>query len=175
MSRKMMMLCPAVAFALSAAAGSLTMAKPLTAEQEAATDVRFGPGQVPWKPVLPGKLPDLDPYWDYNPDMILCAQTIIEIGTGRAHTCEGLTGPRCLAACVGTDEEAACRSACEDRGAVFCTPSKLEARRGFDDDDDDFHKLLDDHDLIDLLDDHDFDDVDTLVYVNTEFCLEADL
>jgi hypothetical protein len=161
MLRKILLLCPALAFALPFIAANPTMARPLTAE---ATPANWG---------------DRDDGDDLQ--LAVCVQTQIFVQTGdnhRAYECDTLTGPTCLASCAGeTGERAAtCRSQCDGDGAMFCSPS-LKSRWGglggwHDDDDDDDFQGIGDHDDDD--DDHDFDD-DQTIFIDTETCLELAL
>ncbi|WAS94754.1 hypothetical protein [Nannocystis punicea] len=116
MLRKILMLCPALAFALPFIAATPSMARPLSIPVEAS---EWG-GQ------------------DFGDDVLLavCTQTQILVQTGfdddRAYECDTLAGPSCLATCDNVAGEAVqtCRSQCDGQGAMFCTPSDLKARWG---------------------------------------------
>ncbi|PCC71762.1 hypothetical protein SAMN02745121_03114 [Nannocystis exedens] len=152
MLRKILMLCPALAFALPLLAAGPSMARPLSIPAQ--------PAEWCWGD---------DDCGDFGEDLLLavCVQTQIFVQTGehdRAYECDTLTGPTCLASCAGEtgDAGAACRSQCDGAGALFCAPSDLKARwGGFNDDDDD--------------DDDHHDEQDNLVFINTETCLELNL
>ena len=151
MLRKILMLCPALAFALPLVAAGPSLARPLSLPAQ--------PAEWCWGG---------DDCGDFGDDLLLavCTQIQIFVQTGqddRAYDCDTLAGPTCLASCAGEGGDL-CRSQCDGGGALFCAPSDLKTRWGGwnDDDDDD--------------DDHDNDnDQDDLVFINTETCLELNL
>ncbi|PCC71764.1 hypothetical protein SAMN02745121_03116 [Nannocystis exedens] len=154
MLRKLLMLCPALAFALPFIAATPSMARPLSIPAQ--------PAEWCWGG---------DDCGDFGEDLLLavCTQTQIFVQTGehdRAYDCDTLAGPSCLATCDNVAGEATetCRSQCDGAGAMFCAPSELKAR--WDDDDDD------DHDF-DHIDEDDFGE--DALFVNTETCLELNL
>ncbi|MCY1010244.1 hypothetical protein OV079_32690 [Nannocystis pusilla] len=160
MLRKILMLCPALAFALPFIAATSSMARPLSIPAQPA-EWCWGGGDC----------------GDFGDDLLLavCTQTQIFVQTGqddRAYDCDTLTGPSCLASCDDVAGEAlqTCRSQCDGAGAMFCAPSDLKTRGGGwhddDDDDDDF-----DHGGFDP---GDFDPEETL-FVDTQTCLELNL
>lgn len=157
MLRKILLLCPAIAFALPFIAATPSLAKPLS---------------IPAQPAEWG-----DQWNQFDEDLLLavCVQTQIFVQTGqsdRAYDCDTLTGPTCLANCAGDDADT-CRSQCNGDGAMFCSPS-LKSRWGgnqgwgpgwgpwggfgpnWDDDDQDF-------------------DQDEALFVDTQTCLELNL
>ncbi|MCY1059296.1 hypothetical protein [Nannocystis sp. SCPEA4] len=161
MLRKILMLCPTLAFALPLLAAGPSMARPLSIPAQ--------PAEWCWGG---------DDCGNFGDDLLLavCVQTQIFIATGeddRAYKCDTLTGPTCLSNCAGQtgDDAATCRSQCDGAGALFCAPSDLKTRHGDDDDDDD------DHDNDFDFDDIDFDDIDPddTLFVDTQTCLELNL
>jgi len=154
MLRKILLLCPAIAFALPFIAATPSLAKPLA--------IPAHPAEWCW-----GDQNDCD----LGEDLLLavCVQTQIFVQTGqddRAFDCDTLTGPTCLANCAGDNAET-CRSQCDGEGAMFCSPSAVKTRwGGWDDDDDGFQGIGDN-------DDHDNDfDEDEAIFIDTETCLE---
>ncbi|MBZ5708335.1 hypothetical protein [Nannocystis pusilla] len=157
MFRKILMLCPALAFALPIIASSPSMARPLTIE----------PNPVGW-----------GDQWNQGIDddllLAVCVQTQIFVQTGesnRAYDCDTLTGPTCLANCAVADDDATCRSQCDGSGALFCSPAQKTrwggwgpwGNQGFgpgwgnwDDDDHNFNE-------------------DEMLFVDTQTCLELNL
>ncbi|WAS90807.1 hypothetical protein [Nannocystis punicea] len=119
MLRKILMLCPAVAFALPILAAAPSMARPLAIPAHPA-EWCWGGDQFEC---------GLD-----QQDVLLavCVQTqiFVQTGSNRAYDCDTLTGPTCLASCDNTaDDTATCRSQCDGEGAMFCAPSE-KARWG---------------------------------------------
>ncbi|WAS94753.1 hypothetical protein [Nannocystis punicea] len=158
MLRKLLMLCPTLAFALPLIAAGPSLARPLSIPAQ--------PAEWCWGGNDCGDLGD---------DVLLavCVQTQIFVATGeddRAYECDTLTGPTCLSNCTG-DDAATCRSQCDGAGALFCAPSDLKTRHGDDDDDDD------DHDHDNDFDDIDFDDIDLddAIFIDTKTCLELNV
>ena len=159
MLRKILLLCPAIAFALPFIAATPSLAKPLA--------IPAHPAEWCWG----------DQNCGIDDDLLLavCVQTQIFVQTGqddRAYDCDTLTGPTCLANCAG-DNADTCRSQCDGEGAMFCSPA-LKTRwggigGGWDDDDDGFQGIggWDN-------DDHDFDE-DEMLFVDTQTCLELNL
>jgi hypothetical protein len=149
MLRKILLLCPALAFALPFIAATPSMARPLS---------------IPAEPV--GWCWGDNDCGDSGDELLLavCTQTQIFVATGqdnRAYDCDTLAGPSCLAACDNAgDAGQTCRSQCDGEGAMFCAPSDLKTRwGGWNDDDDDF--------------DHQQDDFgEELIFIDTETCLE---
>lgn len=181
MLRKFIMLCPALAFALPFVAANPTMARPLAS---------------PAQPAEWGDRDDGD-----QVQLTVCTETQIFVGTGddhRSYSCDYVTGPQCLANCTAAavapycnaqlglgaraaditscqeERAAACRSECEGGTAMFCSPD-LKARWGgwHDDDDDLFQQIKDDRDDRDDDDDHG-NDIEEIVFVSTETCLDLD-
>ncbi|MDC0717938.1 hypothetical protein [Nannocystis bainbridge] len=151
MFRKILMLCPVLAFALPLVAAGTSMARPLSIPAQ--------PAEWCWGGNDCG---------DFDDDLVLavCVQTQIFVQTGqdnRAYECDTLTGPTCLASCAAAgDAGETCRSHCDGDGALFCAPGDLKARwGGWDDDDDD--------------DDNHHQDQDDMIFINTETCLELNL
>ncbi|WP_434425077.1 hypothetical protein [Nannocystis pusilla] len=169
MLRKILLLCPALAFALPLLAASPSEARPLA--------IPAHPAEWCWG----------DQYdCNVGEDLLLavCVQTQIFVQTGqsdRAYDCDTLSGPSCLASCdsLAGDDAGTCRSQCDGEGAMFCAPA-LKSRWGGDWgpgwgqgigpwgpgwgqggwDDDDF--------------DHGFNEEEAL-FVDTQTCLELDL
>ncbi|WP_434420414.1 hypothetical protein [Nannocystis pusilla] len=159
MLRKILMLCPALAFALPFIAATPSMARPLSIPAQ--------PAEWCWGG---------DDCGDFGEDLLLavCVQTQIFVQTGqddRAFDCDTLSGPSCLASCDNAAGEAVqtCRSQCDGAGAMFCAPSDLKTRWGGWNDDDD-----DDDDFDQGFDPGDFDEDETL-FVDTQTCLELNL
>ncbi|MDC0717937.1 hypothetical protein [Nannocystis bainbridge] len=153
MLRKILLLCPALAFALPFIAATPSMARPLS---------------IPAEPV--GWCWGGGNNCDIGEDLLLavCTQTQIFVQTGqdnRAYDCDSLSGPSCLAACDdhAGDAGQTCRSQCDGEGAMFCAPSDLKTRwGGWNDDDDDF--------------DHQRPDFDEqAIFIDTSTCLELAL
>jgi hypothetical protein len=118
MLRKILMLCPAVAFALPFIAATPSMARPLAIPAQ--------PAEWCWGDQFQCGLDSEDLL------LAVCVQTQIFVQTGqnRAYDCDTLTGPTCLASCdSAADDAATCRSQCDGEGAMFCAPSK-KARWG---------------------------------------------
>ncbi|PCC68657.1 hypothetical protein SAMN02745121_05333 [Nannocystis exedens] len=163
MLRKILMLCPALAFALPLVSASPSMARPLA--------VPAHPAEWCWGDQYECGLEEQELL------LAVCTQTQIFVQTGqddRAYDCDTLSGPSCLAGCdaVAGDNTETCRSQCDGDGAMFCAP--VEKSRwggygpwegigpGWDDDDDDF-----DHG-------NHFDEEETL-FVDTQTCLDLAL
>ncbi|MFZ6183655.1 hypothetical protein [Nannocystis pusilla] len=114
MLRKILLLCPALAFALPLLAASPSEARPLA--------IPAHPAEWCW-----GGNNDCD----FGEDLLLavCVQTQIFVQTGqddRAYDCDTLSGPSCLASCddVAGDDAGTCRSQCDGEGAMFCAPAQ---------------------------------------------------
>lgn len=154
MLRKILMLCPALAFALPFVAATSSMARPLSIPAQPA-ELCWGGGDC-----------------DFGEDLLLavCTQIQIFVQTGqndRAYDCDTLTGPSCLASCDDVAGEAlqTCRSQCDGAGSMFCAPSDLKTRWGGWNDDDD-----DDDD-----DGHGGFDPEETLFVDTQTCLQLSL
>lgn len=181
MLRNILMLCPALAFALPFVAANPTMARPLA---------------TPAQPAEWGGW-DNDDHDDGQLQLAVCTETQIFVGTGdnRSYSCEYVAGPQCLANCTAAavtpycegqlglgaragdlaacqeQRAATCRSECEGGTAMFCSP-ELKARGWNDDDDDDlFQQIKDDN----RDDDDNGGDIEEIVFVSTETCLDLDV
>lgn len=172
MFRNLIMLLPALAFALPFVASQPSMARPLAT------------------PTPHAEWGDRDDGGDEQLQLEVCMNTQIFVGEGdsRSYSCGIVSGPQCLSRCTAEavaplclselsvrsgemascQEEhlASCRSQCDGAGAAFCEP-KLEARGLLDDDDDNHWKDDDD-------DDHG-DDTETIVFIEQETCFDLDL
>ena len=156
MFRKILMLCPALAFALPIIAASPSMAKPLAIPAQ--------PAEWCWGDQ------GINCGIDNDQDLLLavCVQTQIFVQTGqdnRAYDCDTLTGPTCLANCAVADDDATCRSQCDGPGAMFCSPALKTRWGGWDglfgnNDDDDNNNNFDE---------------DEMLFVDTQTCLELNL
>ena len=179
MLRNILMLCPALAFALPLVAANPTMARPLANPAQ--------PTEWCWGDQDCG---------DNNDDIFLqvCTQTEIFVQTGdnRSFQCELQSGPQCLANCTAeavapycthalglgaraadlaaceAERAATCRSECDGAGAAFCSPT-LKSRGGWWDDDDDGFQHIDQDDR------DDNDNGEEIVFVSTETCFELDV
>jgi hypothetical protein len=157
MLRKIVMLFPVLAFTLPLVAISSAMAwgpaqvgkpvgKPVWPQLPDQVD-RPGVGCV--NPCIdypdPCVYDPCEPLWPWTPvggaetphdvTFASCINSMINIyhrdlgGADVAFECDILTGPNCFANCAGEDE-ATCRSQCEDGGAMFCWPAEGEVRFG---------------------------------------------
>ncbi|MDC0722445.1 hypothetical protein [Nannocystis bainbridge] len=191
MSRNILMLAPALAFALPFVTSQPTMARPLA---------------TPAPETLWGGHDDDDDDDDHGGDdvigLLVCFEAQIVLGEeNRALSCDLVEGPQCLSNCTaeavaplcaseiatrarGGDfascqEErlAACRSQCETGGAAFCHEgAALEARDGKhdddDDDNDDNNHKDDDDDDDDIQSNIDIHEEDGLIFIDIEICLD---
>jgi hypothetical protein len=187
MSRNILMLAPALAFALPFVTSQPTMARPLASQApETQWDARDGD--------------DDDDDDDHGDDDFIALQVcfqaqLVLAEDHRSYSCDLVEGPQCLSNCTaeavaplcqseiasrarGGDfascqEErlAACRSQCESGGAAFCRPEdELKARRDDNDDHDDDDKDDDKDDDIDA--DIEIHEEDGLIFIDVEICLD---
>ncbi|WAS93693.1 hypothetical protein [Nannocystis punicea] len=193
MSRNILMLAPALAFALPFVTSQPTMARPLASQApETQWDARDGDD-------------DDDDDDDHDDDdkfiaLKVCfkAQLVLAEDQFRSYSCDMVEGPQCLSNCTaeavaplcqteianrarGGDfascqEErlAACRSQCESGGAAFCRPDdELKARGKDDHDDHDDDKKDHDDDKDDNIDaDVDIHEEDGLIFIDVQVCLD---
>lgn len=191
MSRKLLMLAPALAFALPIVASQPTMARPLATQ---APEARWGD--------------DHDDNDDDDDDdggggdefiaLQVCFQAQLVLAEDdRAYSCDMIEGPACLARCtpeavaplcsaqlgnraLGSEFTACqeerletCRSQCDSGGAAFCSPQNddLKVRSGDNDDHhDDEDDDDDDNDNVDA--NIDVHEEDGFLFIDVEVCLD---
>ncbi|PCC70713.1 hypothetical protein SAMN02745121_05402 [Nannocystis exedens] len=193
MSRNILMLAPALAFALPFVTSQPTMARPLaTQAPETLWDDRDGDRDDD----------DSDDDDDGGGDEFIALQVCFEAQLvlaqeDRSYSCDLVEGPQCLSNCTAeavaplcqseiasrarggdfatcVDERlATCRSQCETGGAAFChADNDLKARDGDHDDDDNDHHEDDDDDDDDIAENIDIHEEDGFIFIDVEICLD---
>ncbi|MFY0537491.1 hypothetical protein [Nannocystis pusilla] len=193
MSRNILMLAPALAFALPFVTSQPTMARPLALQaQETLWDDRDGDHD------------DDDDDDDHGDDDLIAIMVCFEAQLvlnqdNRSYSCDLVEGPQCLASCSAEavaplcqteianraragdfdtcveERLATCRSQCETGGAAFChADDDLKARGGgdHDDDDNDDHENDDDDDNDNIDGNIEVHEEDGLIFIDVEICLD---
>ncbi|MBZ5707782.1 hypothetical protein [Nannocystis pusilla] len=197
MSRKLLMLAPALAFALPIVASLPTMARPLATQ---AVETRWGDNNNNFHDHDDD---DDDDDHNNNDDFIeiaVCFQAqLVLADDNRAYSCDIVDGPTCLSRCTPeavaplcatelagrafgsefaacqAERMATCRSQCDSGGAAFCSPEDAGLKtRGGDHDDHDDH---DDDDDDDDNNNNVFENIDVhkddgFIFIDIEICFD---
>lgn len=193
MSRKLLLLAPALAFALPIVTSLPTMARPLATQ---AVETRWDDNDHD-----NDDDDDDDDHDNDNDEFIaiaVCFQAQLVLDDpDRAYSCDIVDGPTCLSRCTAeavaplcatelasrafgseftacqAERMATCRSQCDSGGAAFCSPEDagMKTRRGDDNDDhdDDDDDNNDDDDILENIEVH---KEDGFIFIDIEICFD---